>query len=42
VQEGAPDRIADLLEEAVKRILELEATITEISKDTVGRDRYQP
>ncbi len=42
VQEGKPDRIADLLEEAARRIQVLEATITEISKDTIGRDRYQP
>jgi hypothetical protein len=42
VQEGAPDRIADLLEEAARKIQELEANIKEISKDTIGRDRYQP
>jgi hypothetical protein len=42
VQEGAPDRIADLLEEAAREIEMLTATIKEISKDTIGRDRYQP
>lgn len=42
VQEGKPDRIADLLEEAAKRIQALEQTIRDISKDTIGRDRYQP
>jgi hypothetical protein len=42
VQEGKPDRIADLLEEAAKKIQEQEAVIKEISKDTIGRDRYQP
>jgi hypothetical protein len=42
VQEGAPDRIADLLEEAARRIQELEITIKEISKDSIGRDRLQP
>jgi hypothetical protein len=42
VQEGKPDRIADLLEEAAKKLQEQEAVIKEISKDTIGRDRYQP
>jgi hypothetical protein len=42
VQEGQPDRIADLLEEAAKKIQEQEAVIKEISAPSVGRDRYQP
>ncbi len=42
VQEGAADRIADLLEEAARKIQEQEAVIKEISKDSIGRDRYQP
>jgi hypothetical protein len=42
VQEGKPDRIADLLEEAARKIQEQEAIIKEISAPTVGRDRYQP
>jgi hypothetical protein len=42
VQEGAADRIADLLEEAAKKIQEQEAVIKEISAPSVGRDRYQP
>jgi hypothetical protein len=42
VQEGKPDRIADLLEEAAKKIQEQEAVIKEISAPSVGRDRYQP
>jgi hypothetical protein len=42
VQEGAPDRIADLLEEAAQKIQEQEAIIKEISKDSIGRDQYQP
>jgi len=42
VQEGAPDRIADLLEEAARKIQEQEAVIREISAASIGRDRYQP
>jgi hypothetical protein len=42
VQEGQPDRIADLLEEAAKKIQEQEAIIKEISAPSIGRDRYQP
>jgi hypothetical protein len=42
VQEGAADRIADLLEEAARKIQEQEAIITEISAASIGRDRYQP
>jgi len=42
VQEGAPDRIADLLEEAARKIQEQEAVIKEISAYSIGRDRYQP
>jgi hypothetical protein len=42
VQEGANDRIADLLEEAANKIVQQELLISEISRDTIGRDRYQP
>ena len=42
VQEGANDRIADLLEEAANKIVQQEMIINEISRDTIGRDRYQP
>jgi hypothetical protein len=42
VQEGAPDRIADLLEEAARRIVELETTLEHLSAHTVGRDNHQP
>jgi hypothetical protein len=42
VQEGANDRIADLLEEAANKIVQQEIIINEISRDTIGRDRYQP
>jgi hypothetical protein len=42
VQEGANDRIADLLEEAANKIVQQEMIINEISRDTIGRDHYQP
>jgi hypothetical protein len=42
VQEGANDRIADLLEEAANKIVQQEMIINEISRDTIGRDCYQP
>jgi hypothetical protein len=42
VQEGQPDRLANLLEEAAMEIQRLQATIAEIGKDTVGKDNFQP
>jgi hypothetical protein len=42
VQEGEPDRLSNLLEEAALEIQRLQATITEISKHTIGRDNFQP
>jgi hypothetical protein len=42
VQEGKPDRIAALLDEAAREIQRLQATIEEISKHTKGRDNFQP
>jgi len=42
VKEGAADRIADLLEEAARRIVELETTLAHLSAHTVGRDNHQP
>lgn len=39
--EGKPDRIADLLDEAAKEIERLNSVITDIGKDTVGRDNFQ-
>jgi hypothetical protein len=42
VQEGKTDRIADLLEEAARKIVELETTLAHISAHTIGRDNHQP
>ena len=42
VQEGKPDRIADLLEEAARRIIALEMTLAQLNEHTKGRDNYQP
>lgn len=39
--EGKPDRIADLLDEAAKEIERLNSVITDIGKNTVGRDNFQ-
>jgi hypothetical protein len=39
--EGKPDRIADLLDEAAKEIERLNSVITDIGKDTIGRDNFQ-
>ncbi len=41
VQEGAPDRIADLLEEAANEIVRLNAVLKEVTKHTIGRDNFQ-
>jgi hypothetical protein len=42
VQEGANDRIADLLEEAAKEITRLQAVLDEVTRHTIGRDNHQP
>lgn len=42
VQEGAPDRIANLLEEAANEIVRLNEVLKEVTKHTVGRDNFQP
>jgi hypothetical protein len=42
VQEGANDRIADLLEEAAKEITRLQAVLEEVTRHTIGRDNHQP
>jgi hypothetical protein len=42
VTEGKPDKIANLLDEAAQEIQRLQATIAEISKNTKGRDNFQP
>ena len=42
VQEGEPDRLSNLLEEAALEIQRLQAIITEISKHTIVRDNFQP
>jgi hypothetical protein len=42
VVEGKPDKIANLLEEAAIEIQRLRAVITEIGKDTIGKDNFQP
>lgn len=42
VQEGKPDRIADLLEEAANKIVALEITLAQIGEHTRGRDNFQP
>jgi len=42
VQEGQPDRLANLLEEAANKIVELEMTLAQIGERTKGRDNFQP
>lgn len=42
VQEGAPDRIAALLEESANRIEALEITLAQLNEHTKGRDNFQP
>jgi hypothetical protein len=42
VQEGAPDRIAELLEEAAREITRLNEVLKEVTKHTIGRDNFQP
>ncbi len=42
VQEGQPDRIANLLEEAATEIVRLNEVLKEVTRHTVGRDNYQP
>jgi hypothetical protein len=42
VQEGAPDRIADLLDEAAREIVRLNEVLKELTKHTIGRDNFQP
>lgn len=42
VQEGKPDRIANLLEEAAKEIERLNDVLHEVTKHTIGRDNFQP
>jgi hypothetical protein len=42
VQEGQPDRIADLLEEAAREILALQMTLAQLGEHTKGRDNFQP
>jgi vacuolar-type H+-ATPase subunit I/STV1 len=41
VQEGQADRIADLLEEAAREIVRLNAVLIEVTKHTIGRDNFQ-
>ena len=42
VQEGQPDRLANLLEEAAMRIQQLETTLAHLSQHTQGKDNFQP
>jgi hypothetical protein len=42
VQEGQPDRIANLLEEAANEIVRLNIVLEEVTKHTKGRDNFQP
>lgn len=42
VQEGQPDRLANLLEEAAMRIQQLETTLAHLSQHTKGKDNFQP
>ena len=42
VQEGQPDRLANLLEEAAMEIQRLQATVANISQTTKGKDNFQP
>lgn len=42
VQEGQPDRIANLLEEAANKIVALEMTLAQLNAGTKGKDNFQP
>ena len=42
VEEGKPDRISNLLEEAALRIQQLETTLAQLHANTKGRDNFQP
>jgi hypothetical protein len=42
VQEGAPDRLSALLEEAANKIVALEMTLAQLGAHTKGRDNFQP
>jgi hypothetical protein len=42
VQENAPDRLSNLLEEAADKIVALEMTLAQIGEPTKGRDNFQP
>jgi hypothetical protein len=42
VQEGSPDRIADILDEAAREIVRLNEVLKELTKHTIGRDNFQP
>lgn len=42
VQEGQPDRIANLLEEAANKIVALEMTLAQLNVGTKGKDNFQP
>ena len=42
VQEGKPDRLANLLDEAAKEIVRLQCVLEELTRHTIGRDNIQP
>lgn len=42
VQEGKPDRLANLLDEAAREIVRLNEVLKEVTHHTIGRDNYQP
>ena len=42
VQEGQPDRIANLLDEAANRIVQLETILSQLGEHTKGKDNFQP
>lgn len=42
VQEGKPDRLANLLDEAAKEIVRLQCVLEELTRHTIGRDNFQP
>lgn len=42
VQEGKPDRLANLLDEAAREILRLQAVLDDLTRHTKGRDNFQP
>ena len=42
VQEGKPDRLANLLDEAAREILRLQAVLDDLTRHTRGRDNFQP